>query len=221
VADRVAAGNIALLGDAAVEAPQEQAYLRNAMACGALLTAGRHLVRGDARQPDQPMEFFVNCATAAASFTCFYLLLCGAGVGRAYDDALCVVDWRRAPRLFFQLAAMHADVARADAAMRAALAETAPDHARRFVIPDSREGWAEALEILEAMAHAGQSDCALVLDFSAIRPQGQPIRGLGGRAAPGPLPLLAAPTSWPSPHTTASCAASQTWRGTSTRSTQA
>ena len=192
VADRVAAGNIALLGDAAVGAPQEQAYLRNAIACGALLTAGRHLVRGDARQPDQPMEFFVNCATAAASFTCFYLLLCGAGVGRAYDDGLCVVDWRRAPRLFFQLAAMHADVARADAAMRAALAETAPDHARRFVIPDSREGWAEALEILEAMAHAGQSDCALVLDFSAIRPQGQPIRGLGGRAAPGPLPLLAA-----------------------------
>lgn len=189
VADRVAAGNIALLGDAAAE---EQAYLRNAIACGALLTAGRHLVRGDATQPEQPMEFFVNCATAAASFTCFYLLLCGAGVGRAYDDTPCVVDWRRAPRLFFHLAATHADYARADAPMRAALAEAAPADARHFVIPDSREGWAEALEILEAMAHARQSDHALVLDFSGIRPKGQPIRGLGGRAAPGPLPFLAA-----------------------------
>jgi len=188
----VAAGNIALLADAAVDAAQEQAFLRNAIACGALLTAGRHLVRGDATQPEQPMEFFVNCATAAASFTCFYLLLCGAGVGRAYDDRLCVVDWRRAPRLFFHLAATHADVVLADAPMRAALAETAPAGAQRFMIPDSREGWAEALEILEAMAHAGRSHHALVLDFSAIRPKGQPIRGLGGRAAPGPLPLLAA-----------------------------
>lgn len=192
VADRVAAGNIALLGDTAVDAGQEQAFLRNAIACGALLTAGRHLVRGDATQPQQPMEFFVNCATAAASFTGFYLLLCGAGVGRAYDDAVCVVDWRRAPRLGFHLAATHADFAQADGGMRAALAERAPSGARRFVIPDSREGWAGALEILEAMAFAGQSDQALILDFSAIRPSGQPIHGLGGRAAPGPLPLLAA-----------------------------
>lgn len=192
VADRVAAGNIALLDDAAADAKDEQAYLRNAIACGALLTAGRHLVRGDASQPRQPMEFFVNCATAATSFTCFYLLLCGAGVGRAYDDALCLVDWRRAPRLFFQLAATHPDAARADAPMRAALSEAAPEDARRFLIPDSREGWAEALEILEAMTHAGQGDQSLLLDFSAIRPSGQPIRGLGGRPAPGPLPLLSA-----------------------------
>lgn len=186
VADRVAAGNSALASDAG----QEQAFLRNAIASGALLTAGRHLVRGDATQPNQPMEFFVNCATAAASFKCFYLLLCGAGVGRAYDDALCLVDWRRAPRLFFELAAEHPDVARANAPMCRVLAETAPVHARRFLIPDSREGWAEALEIMETMAHAGQQDQALVMDFSAIRPRGQPIRGLGGRPAPGPLPLL-------------------------------
>ena len=191
VADRVAAGNIALLGDAMGEdAQQEQGFLRNAIACGALLTAGRHLVRGDPSQPEQPMEFFVNCATAAASFTCFYLLLCGAGVGRAYDDALCLVDWRRAPRLFFKLAPDHADFAAATPVQRTAMAESKPDNARHFIIPDSREGWAEALEILEAMAHAGQADQALVLDFSTIRPNGQPIRGLGGRPAPGPLPLL-------------------------------
>jgi adenosylcobalamin-dependent ribonucleoside-triphosphate reductase len=193
VADRVAAGNIALLGDAMGEdALQEKGFLRNAIACGALLTAGRHLVRGDPSQPEQPMEFFVNCATAAASFTCFYLLLCGAGVGRAYDDALCLVDWRRAPRLFFNLAPDHADFTAASSAQRAALSEPAPDNAQRFVIPDSREGWAEALEVLEAIAHAGQADQALVLDFSAIRPSGQPIQGFGGRPAPGPLPLLAA-----------------------------
>ncbi|MGI9127792.1 MAG: recombinase [Roseomonas sp.] len=193
IADRVAAGNIALLGDTVTEsAKHEQAFLRNAIACGALLTAGRHLLRGDVTQASQPMEFFVNCATAVTSFTCFYLLLCGAGVGRAYDDALCLVDWRRAPRLFFHLAAEHPDFARANAGLRAVLAQTAPAATPHFVIPDNREGWAEALETLESMAHAGHSDHALVLDFSAIRPSGQPIRGLGGRPAPGPLPLLAA-----------------------------
>ena len=190
IADRVAAGNMALIGDA--DGKDEQAFLRNAIACGALLTAGRHLVRGDATQTHQPMEFFVNCATAAASFTCFYLLLCGAGVGRAYDDTLCLVDWRRAPRLFFKIVPAHPDMVRAGTTIRTALAEIVPDGAQCFVIPDSREGWAEALEILEAMAHAGQSGRALVLDFSAIRPSGQPIRGLGGRPAPGPLPLLRA-----------------------------
>jgi len=191
VADRVAAGNITLLGDVTgADARQEEGFLRNAIACGALLTAGRHLVRGDPSQPDQPMEFFVNCATAATSFTCFYLLLCGVGVGRAYDDALCLVDWRRAPRLFFKLAPDHEDFTAASSAQRAALSEAAPEDAQHVVIPDSREGWAEALETLEAMAHAGQADQALVLDFSAIRPRGQPIRGLGGRPAPGPLPFL-------------------------------
>ena len=45
IADRVAAGNMGLIGDA--DGKDEQAFLRNAMACGALLTAGRHLVRGD------------------------------------------------------------------------------------------------------------------------------------------------------------------------------
>ena len=193
VAERVAAGNMALLGDAATDdAAQEKAYLRNAIACGALLTAGRHLVRGDETEPSQPMEYFVNCATAAASFTSFYLLLCGAGVGRCYDDALCLVDWQAAPRLFFHLATDHADFAEAEADLRQALTPEPPAMAACFRIPDHREGWARALEIIEAGAHARQRDTALWLDFSAIRPKGQPIRGLGGQPAPGPLPLLRA-----------------------------
>ncbi len=83
VADRVAAGNIALLGrdDRATRA--EQARLRNAIATGALLTSGRHLQHGDADQPGRNIEVFTNCATAIASFVKFYLLLNGSGVGRS------------------------------------------------------------------------------------------------------------------------------------------
>ncbi len=107
VADRVAVGNMALLGPQAD--PVEQARLRNAIATGALLTSGRHLQHGDATQPGRNMEVFTNCATAAASFTLFYLLLNGSGVGRAYDDELAAVDWGHAPRLLLQLDRTHRD----------------------------------------------------------------------------------------------------------------
>ncbi len=107
VADRVAAGNMALLGPAAD--PAEEARLRNAIATGALITSGRHLQHGDATQPGRNMEVFTNCATANASFTLFYLLLNGSGVGRAYDDELVVVDWGRAPRLLLRLDPAHPD----------------------------------------------------------------------------------------------------------------
>ena len=87
----------------------EQARLRNAMASAALITSGRHLQHGDQDQPGRTMEVFTNCATANASFTLFYLLLNGSGVGRAYDDELVVVDWGRAPRLLLRLDPAHAD----------------------------------------------------------------------------------------------------------------
>jgi adenosylcobalamin-dependent ribonucleoside-triphosphate reductase len=107
VADRVAAGNMGLLGEAAD--PVEQARLRNAIATGALITSGRHLQHGDAGQAGRNMEVFTNCATAAASFSLFYLLLNGSGVGRAYDDALMAVDWAQAPDLRLFLSAVHRD----------------------------------------------------------------------------------------------------------------
>lgn len=55
-----------------------------------------------------------------------------------------------------------------------------------FKIPDSREGWVEALKLtLEAYFLGKQIPN---YDFSLIRPAGQPIRGFGGIAS-GPDPL--------------------------------
>jgi hypothetical protein len=222
VADRVAAGNMALLGERAD--PVEAARLRNAIATGALITSGRHLQHGDANQPGRNMEVFTNCATAAASFSLFYLLLNGSGVGRSYDDELMVVDWGRAPRLLLQLSPRHPDfpatreallrfgtefnllpwgTAALDAAGEATIRDwigreilvdpaAAPADALRVTVEDSREGWGKAVELLESMAFAGAEDRTLVLDFSAIRPRGAPIGGMQGRPASGPLSLLRA-----------------------------
>ena len=113
VADRVAEGNMSLLGrPLGAREIAERARLRNAIATGALITSGRHLQHGDAQQASRNMEVFTNCATAIASFAKFYLLLNGSGVGRAYDDALVAVDWAQAPDVLLHLSPDHADFPR-------------------------------------------------------------------------------------------------------------
>jgi len=57
---------------------------------------------------------------------------------------------------------------------------------RTFVIPDSREGWVEALRLL-INNHLGGRE-ALEFDYSKIRPFGTPIKGFGGVAS-GPAAL--------------------------------
>lgn len=224
VADRVAEGNMALLGRPPTETDQaERIWLRNAIATGALITAGRHLQHGDAAQPGRNMELFTNCATAIASFAKFYLLLNGCGVGRSYDDELIAVDWAEAPDLRLHLDRMHPDFPRDRidlvrlaiefgrlapattteqlsvtqeeelhewiASRLSADAEDVPESVVRHVIDDSREGWAKAVELLESMAFERRHSDILLLDFSAIRPRGTPIRGMQGRPASGPLSL--------------------------------
>jgi hypothetical protein len=213
VADRVAAGNIALLGRDDASVRQERAQLRNAIATGALLTSGRHLQHGDADQPSRNMEVFTNCATAASSFAKFYLLLNGSGVGRSYDDSLMAVDWANAPDVQVYLSPAHPDhpsqPGRAawfagelgvpladldDFLRRETLADPAkaPPKAVLHRIADSREGWAKAIELLEAMAFQGARDRCIVFDLSDVRPAGSPIRGMQGRPASGPVSLLRA-----------------------------
>ena len=87
--------------------------------------------------------------------------------------------------------------AAAEATLRADLAaallsdlSAAPPGALIHAVADSREGWAKSLEILEAMAFRKERDQVLVLDLSAVRPAGSPIRGMQGRPASGPVSLL-------------------------------
>jgi len=57
-----------------------------------------------------------------------------------------------------------------------------------FVIPDSREGWAESLgHLLESYFFSSRP--TVLFDYSEIRPEGAPIKTFGG-IAPGPNPLI-------------------------------
>ncbi|MFA7752062.1 hypothetical protein, partial [Klebsiella pneumoniae] len=61
-----------------------------------------------------------------------------------------------------------------------------------FRVPDSREGWAKAVEIIERYAFERRREEVLILEFSDVRPNGAPIAGMQGRPASGPGPLMGA-----------------------------
>ena len=61
-----------------------------------------------------------------------------------------------------------------------------------FTVPDSREGWASAIEQMELYAYKQMTDLVLLLDFSGVRPYGTPIKGMQNRPSSGPGPLMEA-----------------------------
>lgn len=108
---------------------------------------------------------FYNCSSAYIDRVCvfeeiMYLLLCGAGTG--YSVQHIHTDRLPVPKGFDN-----------------------SKQAEKFVIPDTIEGWAEAVGKMMTAYYYGGAD--IEFDYSAIRPKGAYIRG--GFKAPGPEPL--------------------------------
>lgn len=192
VAKRVSLGNSMLVAKDKKHQQAEQKILEKHIANASLLMSGRHLQHGDINQPKRNMEVFTNCSTASSSFLLFYLLLNGSGVGRAYDDDLMVVDWDYMPIVRCVLNENHTDfIWGEDESVREARKKYKDVH--WFEVPDTREGWAQAVEKMETMAFEKKyKDDLLILDFSKVRPKGSPIRGMQNRPASGPRPLIKA-----------------------------
>jgi len=200
VADRVAYGNTSLLKkfDKKFEVDRKTDYelLKKHISNGSVLMSGRHLQHGDATQPERNLEVFTNCSTSSSSYILFYLLMNGSGVGRPYDDDMCVVNWDNMPNVRCVIDETHADfVWGFDESTKDARHKygdlDAEDNVHWFEVPDSREGWAQAIEVLEVMAYEKKyKDDVLVLDFSKVRPKGAPIKGMQDRPSSGPKPLM-------------------------------
>lgn len=196
VAARVALGNSLLdprgSNIQAVERDGMEHHLRQA----SLLMSGRHLQHGDETQPTRNQEVFTNCSTAAATFLLFYLLLNGSGVGRAYDDAMIKADLNKMPIVVPVIDWSHGDVQSGVISGYKTRRDAEHLYADRkvtvFEVPDSREGWAKAIEIIERMAFENRRDEVLILDFTLVRKKNSPIMGMQGRPASGPGPLMSA-----------------------------
>lgn len=193
VADRVALGN-SLLCKTTEEQQKEYELLRKHISNASIIMSGRHLQHGDETQPTRPLEVYSNCSTSSTSFMLFHLLMAGSGVGRSYDDDLILVDWDNAPNLRVVLSHEHPDFDwSANESVRDALHKYGPDSkaVMWWKVGDSREGWAQALEVWENAAFEKiHKDKTLILDFSDVRPKGSPIGGMQNRPASGPVPLM-------------------------------
>lgn len=196
VAERVAIGNSRLvpsLPGAPKHAEAEGRMLETHIAKATILLSGRHLQHGDATQPGRNQEVFTNCATAASSFAMFYLLLNGSGVGRDYSDEMTLIDFDHAPQLICVLDENHADFVwgRHTSVRDARHLYGKGRNVVWFDVPDSREGWAKAVEVYETMAFEKVNEGkVLVLNFSDVRPKNAPIRGMQMRPSAGPVPLM-------------------------------
>lgn len=196
VAERVARGSASLEPRGSLFADGEYKDMVHHLRQASILMSGRHLQHGDETQASRPMEVFTNCSTAAASFLTFYLLLNGSGVGRAYDDAMMVVDYSYLPIVVPVVDMTHKDVQSGEIQaldLRTAKHLYSGRTIHVFEVPDSREGWAKAIEKMEVMAFQKVfREDVLLLDFSKVRPRGAPIKGMQGRPASGPGALIAA-----------------------------
>ena len=189
VADRVALGNTLLHPTGEADKFDFRNHLRNAT----ILMSGRHLQHGDADQPSRNLEVFSNCSTSALSMLLFYLLLNGSGVGRSYDDDMMVVDWDDCPNVRCVLDETHPDfVWGTDESVKDARHKYAKgSRVIWFEVPDSREGWAQAIEQMETLTfQKAFRDHILVLDFSKVRCKGSPIAGMQNRPSSGPRPMM-------------------------------
>ncbi len=192
VAHRVALGNSLLC---TTKKAQEKEYeiLERHLANASLLLSGRHLQHGDETQPERTMEVFTNCSTSASSFMLFYLLLNGSGVGRCYDDDMMMVNWDHAPVVRCVISHEHKDF---DWSAHESLRDARHKYGSGkdvmwYEVPDSREGWAKALELWENAAFQKvHVDKMLILDFSKVRPKGDAIVGMQNRPSSGPVPLM-------------------------------
>lgn len=190
VAKRVAAGNCSLDPECG-----DQEEMEALIASGALMMSGRHLQQGDENQASRNGELFYNCATAPTSFLMFQLLLNGTGVGRCYDDDMMMVNWDYAPSVWCVLSEDHPDYKDNEhlSARNARHMFNGSKDLMWFEVPDSREGWAKALELIEIAAFEKvHKDKVLVLDFSKVRAKGQPIKGMQDRPSSGPNALMSA-----------------------------
>ncbi len=195
VAHRVSVGNALLEPRSQLRQP-EQDKMEHHLRQASLLMSGRHLQHGDETQPTRNMEVFTNCSTAASNFLSFYLLLNGSGVGRAYDDDMIHADFNHMPVVVPVIEWSHKDVA--SGAITGYLTKRDAEHLyagrtiTEYAVPDSREGWAKALEQIERMAYEKRRKEVLILDFTGVRERGAPIHGMQGRPASGPGPLMSA-----------------------------
>ena len=152
----------------------------------ALLPAGRHLYSTGV----EGRQFSFNCHHTGwgkrLKDHCGFLMNClmtGGGSGSSYDN----LKLRLLPAIRGTVEPTFTAPIHVDVAEFAQHLSPPSSGAEVFEIPDSREGWVEALCLLLDLAEDGGG--AIQFDVGKIRPRGSIIHGFGGTAS-GAAPLI-------------------------------
>lgn len=188
--ERVVEGNVALVPSGFVE-DGEAARLKALLHDRVILPAGRHLWASGV--PGR--QFLMNCHRAGWGETLsdhfafmFNELMKGGGVGANYGSQyLAHLPIIKAP-VFVRVACWlgHPNRGELGLLVNPAIQQDRPN-TTVFTVPDTREGWVDALRKLLDLTQKDEPQ-TLIVNVSEIRHRGTPIRGFGGTASgPGPL----------------------------------
>lgn len=186
---RVVDGNCDFVDSKHIE-PYEKVKLFHLIYNFQFIPAGRHLW---ATGIGRGSEFISNCHSVGYDthsfhrhFTYTFLrLMEGGGVGSSYSNKF-VRNYPALPKkvnVHLVCSKNHDDYKKMEHMLSD---EYSPDWAGSFIVPDSREGWAKALEKLLKCYYNGEERA--VFDLSHIRPSGATIKTFGGTAS-GPAAL--------------------------------
>jgi ribonucleoside-triphosphate reductase len=191
---RVVDGNVSLVPEKRI-LPGERDELFNLISSFKAIPGGRHLWMSGV----EGRQFLFNCYVSGwgnrlsehFTFT-FNQLMEGGGVGSNYSDYL-IADYKVRNRIFVTLICNPEHPNYRDLLDAGLVRENEFDNetaSDAFLVDDSREGWVRGLgwiiDIAESDTYETE-ELDLVLDLSAIRAAGLPIKTFGGTSA-GPVP---------------------------------
>lgn len=200
---RVVDGNLSLVDSKRIE-PGEREELIEAIYNFRIIPAGRHLWMSGV----EGRQFLFNCYVSGwganlsehFSFT-FNQLMEGGGVGANYSTKY--VSAERYPVRNLVSVKLYCDPSHEDYGALVEEGLLTNDAYEAWMVPDSREGWIQALSkvinsatrpFTETMdirfldEQTGVYNPIIRIDLSKIRPAGEPIKTFGGTSA-GPVPL--------------------------------
>lgn len=199
---RVVLGNLSFVDETHYQA-DEAAELFELIHSGGALPAGRHLWVVGTSSPWSRNCWSSGHSALTSAHTAFLAsrLFEGGGVGANYSNDLLEVTSpiKRRVSVDVTCRATHPDFEAVSAAAGDSLlaegdaaSKVTDEGALLIDVEDSREGWvASWCRIIDEATVAGDDPLSVVIDVSAIRPFGAPLRTFGGTAS-GPAPFVTA-----------------------------
>lgn len=195
---RAVEGNLNLVHPMFIEADEKFKLIHLLLDFG-IIPAGRHLYASGVKG----RQFLFNCHAAGWDanrpedhFTfLFDQLMQGGGVGANYSNRYMhsLPKVHRAIDLHITCRQDHPNIKEYENLLAVVVPADRDSHWDRITIEDSREGWVAAVGhlISQAFETSEEGDARIVLDVSAIRERGLPLKTSGGIACgPGPLVTL-------------------------------